>query len=526
MDRIIAALSCWIMLVSIAGCSALRSEENASAMSAITPDLVRAYITYLASDSMMGRNTPSPQLDTAAEYIARQLQAAGVAPCNGSYFQKVPLNIVALGPENTLSLQVNGSKREFELKTDFVPFEMTANAAVTAPILFAGYGITAPEYNYDDYAGLDAHGKIVLLLRHEPGENDASSPFSGGLPTPYSNVDTKVRIAREHGAVGVLIVTDPLNHMSLTPRGFPWPSLSKIIPADALPVTLGTDETKKIPTVHIGPAVIESLFGTVDSLTAIQRAVDAGKKPAEYRVDAVGTIKTSTSIKDMSARNVVGVLEGSDPSLRNEVVVIGAHYDHVGYLKTHAPGQDYIFNGADDNASGTAGVMAVASAFHASGRHPRRTMLFLFFAGEEKGLFGSQAYTENPLFPLDSTVAMINLDMIGRNGEDTLFVVGMSRSPDLVQINEEENRAIGFTLVPGQESFVGRSDQANFLKQHIPALFLETGEHADYHKVTDEASRINFEKAARVARLAFLDAWRIANESRHYKLIDKPISLF
>ncbi len=495
-------------------------------MHTITPDLMRTHITYLASDSMMGRNTPSPQLDTAAEYIARQLQKAGAAPYGGSYFQKVPLNIIALGSENSLSLRVKGVERSFELKTDFVPFEMTANSSVTAPLLFAGYGITAPEYKYDDYAGLDARGKVVLLLRHEPGEEDPASPFAGREATPYSNVDVKVRIAREHGATGVLIVTDPLNHMILTPRGFPWPSLSKVIPADALPVTLGSDETTKVPTVHVGSAVIESLFGTVDSLTAIQRSIDAGNKPVTFPVDAVVSIKTSTSIKDMSARNVVGVLEGSDPTLRTEVVVIGAHYDHVGYKKVHAPGEDYIFNGADDNASGTAAVMAVASAFHASGQHPRRSVLFLFFAGEEKGLFGSQAYTDHPLYPLDSTVAMINLDMVGRGGDDTLFVVGTSRSPDMVQINEQENRAIGFTLAYGHESFLGRSDQANFLKKRVPALYLETGEHADYHKVTDEASRINFEKAARVARLAFLDAWRMANESTHYEVIDKPISLF
>jgi Iap family predicted aminopeptidase len=323
-----------------------------------------------------------------------------------------------------------------------------------------------------------------------------------------------------------LIVTDPLNHMSLMPRGFPWPSLSKMIPADALPLSLGTDETAKIPVVHVGPAVIESLFGSVDSLKAIQRSIDGGLKPSRYSVDAVVTVKTSTVVQDLSARNVVGVVEGSDPSLRNEVVVIGAHYDHIGFMKTHAAGEDYIYNGADDNASGTAGVMAIASAFHASAQPPRRTVLFIFFAGEEEGLFGSQAYTEHPLFPLDRSVAMINLDMIGRGPLDTLYVVGTSRSPDLVTLNEEENRAINFTLVYGQEQFLGRSDQANFLRKGVPALYLHTGEHADYHKVTDEASRINFEKAARIARLTFLDAWRIANESAHYKVIDKPISLF
>ena len=526
MIRNLVGFICCALCIGLSGCSASRSEGNEGAMLAITPDLMQAHVTYLASDSMRGRNTPSPQLDTAAEYIARELRKAAVAPVKGTYFQKVSLNIVALGPDNSLSLKTRGKDQAFELKSDFVPFEMTANSSVTAPLLFAGYGITAPEYNYDDYAGLDAHGKVVLLLRHEPGENDVSSPFRGNEPTPYSNVDVKVRIAREHGAVGVLIVTDPLNHVLLTPRGFPWPSLSKTIPADALPMTLGQDESTKVPVVHVGPRFVEALFGSVDSLSGIQRAIDSGRKASAYPVDAIVSVKTSTSIKDMSARNVVGILAGSEPSLRNEVVVIGAHYDHVGFKKNHAPGEDYIYNGADDNASGTAAVLAVATAFHARKEAPRRTVLFIFFAGEEKGLYGSQAYTDHPLLPMDSTVAMINLDMIGRGGRDTLFVVGTSRSPDLVKLNEEENKAIGFTLVYGQESFLGRSDQASFLKKRVPAIFLNTGEHPDYHKVTDEASRLDFEKASRVARLAFLDCWRIANESVHYKVIDKPISLF
>ena len=526
---LVGSLMAFLSLVAallISGCGAFRSEGGGGGIGAISPDVMREHITYLASDSMMGRNTPSPQLDSAAEYIAREFRKIDLAPCKGSYFQKVPLNIVGLGPENTLALAVKGVERAFELKTDFVPFEMTANASVTAPLLFAGYGITAPEYGYDDYGGLDVRGKVVLLLRHEPLEEDSASRFDGREATPYSNVDTKVRIAREHGAVGVLMVTDPLNHLSLTPRGFPWPSLSKIIPADALPVTLATDETLKVPTVHVGPAFAEALFGSIDSLKAIQRSIDAGKKPSSYMVDAIVTVRTSTTIRDMSAKNVVGVVEGVDPALKNEVVVVGAHYDHVGSKKSHVAGEDYIYNGADDNASGTAGVLAIASAFRASTQPPRRTVLFILFAGEEKGLFGSQAYTTRPLFPLDSTVAMINLDMIGRGGKDTLYVVGTSRSPDMVRINEEENRAVGFTLVYDQERFLARSDQANFLKNGVPSVFLHTGEHADYHKVTDESSRINFDKAARVARLAFLNAWRIANESAHYRLIDKPISLF
>ncbi len=210
MTRSLAAFLPIAIALLFSGCGTFRSEGSGDGIGAISPDVVREHVTYLASDSMMGRNTPSPQLDSAAEYIAREFRELGIAPCKGNYFQRVPLNIIALGNDNTLTLTVRGVERAFELKTDFVPFEMTANASVTAPLLFAGYGITAPEYGYDDYAGLDVRGKVVLLLRHEPLEEDSASRFDGREATPYSNVDTKLRIAREHGAIGVLIVTDPL----------------------------------------------------------------------------------------------------------------------------------------------------------------------------------------------------------------------------------------------------------------------------------------------------------------------------
>lgn len=489
---------------------------------AIISDIIRKDIFYLASDSLKGRNTPSPELDIAANYIASEFKSFGLQPVNGSYFQNVNLAIVNLGEDNHLVISKDDKETSFKIKNEFTPFEITANKEANAPIVFAGYGITAPEYNYDDYANIDVKGKIVFVLRHEPGEEDSSSVFMGKKMSEFSQVNTKAKIAIEHGAIGMLVATDPLNHNSLTPRGFPWPSLSKNIPEDALPMSLRMEEEKKIPVVQVGEEVINLLFGSVDSLKNIQTEIDNYLKPKTF--DFTGTtslLKTSTKVKILSAKNVVGFLEGSDSTLKNEAVIIGAHYDHVGYKKIHDDTTDYIYNGADDNASGTTGVLAIAAGFAAMNQKPKRSVLFITFAGEEKGLSGSQAYVEQPLFPLNNTVAMLNLDMIGRNSEDTIYIIGAPRSPDLANITEEENRSIGFTLSLTQEKYFGGSDHVSFYKKKIPVLFYHSGEHTDYHKVTDHAELINTNKAAKVARLALRTAWRIANEEKYYQIISK-----
>jgi hypothetical protein len=519
-DRIFAIA----LLVALAGCSLSELERpGAVADKVITPELVKQHIFFLASDSLMGRNTPSPGLDTAAHYIARVFHSSGLQPISGSYFEKVALGKVGLGQINYLNITRDGVERSYTIKTEFTPFEMTANKEVSAPIVFAGYGITAPEYKYDDYEGMDVGGKVVFVLRHEPGEEDSTSAFDGKSATKYSSVASKVKIAVEHGAVGVLVATDPLNHTSLTPRGFPWPSLTRTIPRDALPLMLLADEKEKVPVLHVGHEAIAQLFGSVETLRSLQLKIDSSMRPHSFEIGgaAVASMKTTTTIRDMSTQNVVGYLEGSDPKLKNEVLVVGAHYDHVGYKKKHQAGEDYIYNGADDNASGTTAVLAIAEAFGRLPQKPKRSILFMTFAGEEEGGLGSRTYTENPFFPLEQTVAMINLDMVGRNSEDTLIMVGSSRCPELAQINREENRGIGFVLV-SDDKVIGGSDHALFFRKNIPFLFYFAGFHPQYHQVTDNPELINTAKLSKVARLAFRTAWRIANDDQRYHVIKNP----
>jgi hypothetical protein len=525
MKRTLFALS--MISLFLLGCGGGADRDLTGALRSITTEEMQQHMLFLASDSLKGRNTPSPELDTAAAYIARTFQRHGLRPFNGSYFQQFHLDIVSLTEPNGLKILKGDTETSYEIKTDFTPFEMTANRTVSAPLVFAGYGITAPEYHYDDYANVDVRGKIVVVLRHEPREEDSTAVFMGKALTDYANVSRKVRIAREHGAVGLLVITDPLNHTSLTPRGFPWPSLSKTIPSDALPMTMGAEESEKIPVIHVGASVISALFGSVEGLREIQVEIDSTMTPHSFRLmGAEARVQTSTSVKVMPTKNVVGYLEGSDPVLKNQVVVVGAHYDHVGFKKQHGEGEDYIFNGADDNASGTCAIIGVSAGLGALPVKPKRSIVLVAFAGEEKGLFGSEFYTRHPLLPLDSTVAMLNIDMVGRNGRDSLYLVEGSSSPDLDSLAKEENSRIGFVLVdftlpPGEGS-----DHMSFQKKNIPSLFFHSGSHADLHQVSDNPDKIDFVKMTRAARLVFLTTVRLANDSHRYRYVAKPISIF
>lgn len=486
----------------------------------ITPELMARHIGFLASDSMKGRNTPSPELDQAAEYIAAEFSSLGIGPVGGVRFQEVPLHTKSLDQQGCLfTMTRDGETRDFKLRTDYTPFDLTADTLVQAPLVFAGYGITAPEYGYDDYRDLDVKGEIVLVMKHEPGEKDSLSRFDGVKETRHSLMATKMENARNHGAAGLLLVTDPLNHLLLTPQGYPWPGLSKFLPSDNIPVELnhGMD---LIPFVQVGEPVLKALFGSVDSLRNLQRRIDATLTPASFTFpDTEVRLRTALTFNPLTARNVVGLIEGRHPRLKQEVVVVGAHYDHVGFLKKPKAGEDPIFNGADDNASGTAGVLAIARAFAAAKKKPARSILFILFAGEELGLYGSKHYCDHPLIPLDKSVVMLNLDMISRNGSDTLQISGLRFNPDLAQILLEETENSGLQNFPEGEDLFSRSDHYNFFRKGVSGVNITTGLHGDYHKVSDDPASVDSGKAARVAALVYRVARRIAGDDLYLKTV-------
>jgi len=500
---------------SILPCSA--SDFPARSLAAIQPDIMRQQLLFLASDSLLGRNTPSPGLDTAAAFIARAFQSSGLQPFQGSYFQEIDLHQIFLGDSNSCRITGrHGLSRDYLIKKEYMPFEMTANKLCHGEIVFAGYGLATPELGYDDYAGLDVAGKIVLVLKRGPRQNDPASPFFIHKDVSFTRTEEKIKTAIEHGAAGILLVTDPLHNRMLTPRGFPWPSLFPGFPADAVPVTLGKTESDKIPAIQVGEEAIIQLFGSVAALRAEQAAIDSAMMPHSHPlVGCRADIRTSTRHLVQHARNVVGLIPGSDKRLKDEVVIIGAHYDHTGYTHHGPASQDSIYNGADDNASGTVGVLAAARALAMAEKKPKRSILCMAFAGEEKGLFGSTHYVAEPLWPLDKTAVMLNMDMISRNRLDSLSITGSRTSLELQKDLIKANRKTGFLLDVSSDNYLrGGSDHAPFVRKGIPVLFFNSGMHPDYHKVSDAADKCNVYKMARVAELCSRVAWQVANDKQ------------
>jgi hypothetical protein len=506
------------VILLISGIPNLFSQNVERGVRRITPALMKEYIDFLASDSLKGRDIPGAGLDAAADYIADHFESYGILKINGSYFQKMAFLSKNLDIQNSyLKISDGEGEEQFELKKDFIPYQVTADTAIYAGIVFAGYGITAPEYGYDDYSGMDVKGRIVLIMNSEPQEKDPASIFLGRKMTEHSSLDKKIGNAVSHGAAGVLVVTPPLHHLMITPQGYPWPSLSKFLPKDNLPIVLEKRSDSKIPAVQVGEGIVKYLFGSRDSLENIQKMIDSTLKPCSFPFHkSKCSLSTKLIVKKYYANNVAGYIRGSDRKKSGEIIVIGAHYDHVGIKRNYQEEEDYIYNGADDNASGTAGVMAVAKAF-SDIKKPLRSVLFILFAGEEMGLCGSSHYCDNPLFPLDKTVAMLNMDMIGRNGDDTLQIEGSVQNQELTSLLLEENKKSGLKYIKTQDELFGSSDHYNFFIKGVSAVDITSGLHKDYHTVYDNPDRINHVKASRIADLVFRTAWRIANEDIYFK---------
>ncbi|MCU0646106.1 MAG: M28 family peptidase, partial [bacterium] len=473
------------------------------ALLTITPEEMKSHVYYLASDLMKGRNTPSPELDTCAAFIAREFASYGLKPVghNSTYFQAFNVQRARLSEPNTLVLKTSQRDTTYQIKDDFVPLHLTANRKVSAPVIFAGYGITAPEYNYDDYSSIDAKGKIVLIFTDEPQEKDSTSVFDGVKNTDHSKLLIKAENAMDHGAVGLLLVSTPTRRFRRPPN--PWPSLMQNAPEDAIPLTLEEKIDSRIVCVQIGRNLVDDLLsGTGKSLEELHQKIEETLVPQSFALAGKSvTLETALDAEKYPTQNVVGFLEGSDPILKNEMIIIGGHYDHVGVQN------DSIYNGADDNASGTAGVMEIAEAFSLCKERPKRSILFMTFAGEEKGLFGSRYYTGDPIFPIENVVAMLNLDMISRNDTNEVAIVGSKTSENLKAINEKCNESIGMKLAYDQDRYFMQSDHYSFYRKDIPVLFYNTKDTPDLHQPSDDPEKIIPEKMARIGQLIFSTAW-------------------
>jgi hypothetical protein len=502
-------------------------EEVLSVKNAITGKMILSHIDFLASKYCRGRDPGDRGMEVATKYITSVLEGAELQPAGefGTYFQPVRLKTVSLS--DNIHLRIDEQKdgvilsRKAELEWDFLPVIISAEKEAAAPLIFAGYGITAPEHKYDDYKNLDARGKIVLVMRHEPGENDPESTFEGRKLSIHGTLLSKILNAQKHGAVGILFVTDPLNHKDLTPSatgGTEWPSLRKERMKDDEDLKymrfsprmriVGDDFGVKISAAAIDGKLADELLGDDVSLLKIQEGIDKNLRPNSFPLSGKKVhIGIYFKNERVDAYNIVFQVGGSDPELKDEVVIVGAHYDHVG-----KDNRGRVYGGADDNASGTAGVIEIARAFRNLKEKPKRSVIFILFTAEEKGLLGSRYYMENPLFPLEKTVAMINLDMIGRNDVEQMSLIGRYQYPKLFSIIDETNKeTVNFDLNFAVEEFIRQSDHFPFMRKDVPTVFFNSGMHDQLHRPEDTADLIIPEKAQKVAQLVFLSLWKIAN---------------
>jgi hypothetical protein len=438
---------------------------------------------------MDGRRSGTPGADLAARHIARVFEQAGLRPAGdgGTYFQtfEVP-TAIRLGTPNTLAV-LAPAPRALTPGTEFVPLAVSDSGAVTAPVVFAGYGISAPDLGYDDYAGLDARDKIVLVLAGEPRGGDPASPFRKPDAYHYSERRHKIINAREHGARGVLLVERAAARGDALPelRGLtqPWGVLAAAITAPA------------------GDAMVAA---TGRTLAGLADAIDRALKPQSLPLTGVQVALDVHLVRERGrTANVLGLLPGTDPRLRDEAIVIGAHYDHLGRggEGSLAPDQTgAIHPGADDNASGTAVVMALARGLAAVGGLPR-SVVFAAFTGEEMGLLGSSEYVRRPPVPLDRTVLMLNLDMVGRLRDGKLHVSGVDSATELRAIVERAARGLGIAPELRGDPHAP-SDHTSFYAAGRPVLFFFTGAHGDYHRPSDTWDKIDAGGLAVVTELA------------------------
>src|SRR6202049_662591 len=449
------------------------------------------YVKYLAAPEMRGRGTGSPELEKAAGFIRDQFRSTSLKPLFGdNYYQDFEVTTSArLGRDNRLIFLNGREKKQLRFQQDFTPLNLSSAGDISGQVVFAGFGITAPEYNYDDYAGLDVKGKIVLILRHEPQEFDEKSVFEGKIYTAHSQIFAKATNAKLHGAKAVLMVNDVAAHSSTTD------DLEKF-GATAGPANAG---------IEFVPGKSEFadrwLSRAGKKLAGIETAIDKDLHPQSFALPASLELDLNVDVQRevKTVHNVGAYFPGETP----EYVIIGAHYDHLGLGEQFSLAPSLagtVHPGADDNASGTAGVIELARWFSREPRH-KRGILFLTFAGEELGLLGSSYYANHPILPLANAVAMINMDMIGRIRDNKIYVGGVGSGSTFGELLKQLAPKHDFQADLSQRGGYGSSDHTSFTAKQVPVLFFFSGLHADYHKPSDTWDKIDVPDAVRLLDL-------------------------
>ncbi len=467
---------------------AVAAAPDSDAKAPKTPDPLvkplREAVFALAADGMEGRGLGTAGLDRAATWIERRLRASGLAPAFGrSYRQSFEVKTgVALNEGNS----IEGLKAE-----EWTPLGFSSSGSFAGELAFVGYGIEAPAVGYRELEGVDLRGKVALMLRYEPQERDEASPFDGKRPSRWSSQRYKVLQARERGAVAVIFVTGPLQDEG----------------QDKIPALRndGPESAAGIPVVQVKTSVAQRwLSGIGVDLEQFQKSVDRDLTPRSRAATGIqfrGTVSLHTT--NAQGQNLAALVPGRG-ALGKEVVVIGAHYDHLGYggQSSLRPGQRAVHNGADDNASGTAVALQAAAELRrslASSRN-RRTVLVVLFSGEEVGLAGSSYFVAHSPIAMKNVVAMINLDMVGRLRDDRLLALGAESAGEWKDLLERAARGAAVQVTARGDGY-GPSDQTSFYAAGVPVVHFFTGTHDAYHTPDDKPATINLEGAARITRL-------------------------
>ena len=474
-----------IILLVITGFTFAQNQNNPE----ITSGEIIDHIKYLASDELEGRMTGTLSLYKAAEYLENEFKNYGLKPLfNGSYFQEFPfIKKVELGENNSLTIN---SKEELKpvLKTDYIPLSFSDNLNTSGELVFAGYGISAKDLNYDDYANVDVKDKVVIVFRNHPDMKSPHSKFE-----QFSTLRYKTTNARDKGAKGIIFINtndkadDPLLELK-------YDNASKI--SEIVVVQVKRDVLNFIP------------------LNDLQNKIDSTLTPESFNVEPKTIVSLSTDVNEVKGKsvNVGGYIEPANDKYPNEYLIIGAHFDHLGWGEQNSlyVGKPMIHNGADDNASGTSGLLELAEKFSSAKDKIDRKIVFVSFSGEELGLLGSAYTVSNFPLPLENADAMINMDMIGRlNDKNDLIVYGTGTSSNWKSLLDDKNE-YDFNLTFNDEGF-GPSDHSSFYGKKVPVLFFFTGTHSDYHKPSDDADKINSQGEEKVVKYVYDVASAIDN---------------
>lgn len=442
----------------------------------ITAREIRAHINYLASDEMKGRETGSPELYTAARYVKHEFEKYKLTPFfQGSFFQEFSF-ISGLKQSDSCEFAISDGKSlvEYINRLDFASYSFSGLNHLTAPLVFAGFGISAPEIAYDDYAGIDVKGKIAIVFRSTPDSGAYYSAFE-----KHSENRIKAQVAKEHGAAGIIFVNSYIDETDVLYR----------------PGYDGAPPMNDFPVIQIKRYILEDLMkNNGHNASDIYKYITSKKKPASIVFDnLLCTVKAGVNFLTKKSVNVAAYIPGSDSLLKNEYVVIGAHLDHLGMGmrgSRYSGSIPQIHNGADDNASGVAGILELAEKFASDSIKPKRSIIFVAFSGEELGFLGSEYFVKNLNIDDSSITAMINLDMIGRLQDRSLTVFGTGSSDVWENYISEKNKNYKFRLTLKKDGS-GGSDQSQFYFRGIPVLFFFTGYHPDYHMPSDDAHKIS-----------------------------------